>query len=105
MLLETLYTLLKQALGEDYTVEEVESLTRKQVISLIDTDDFTENLLKNAKKLLIKDLKVKKKEDNVLVIDQKIKSKFPNAEYEVGEIDGKEYVVVWLEGKPEEVTD
>ena len=103
MTLEELYTELKQELDEDYTEEEVESLTRQDVISLIGSDDFTETLLRNAKKLLIKDLKVKKKDDNVLEIDSKIKSKFPDAEYDSGEIDGKEFVVVWVEGKPEEV--
>jgi hypothetical protein len=103
MLLKEMYTQLKQELSENYTIEDVESLGRQEVITLLGDDDFTETVLKNAKKMLLRDINIKKKEDNMLEIDNKIKAKFPNAEYDSGAIDGKEFVVVWLEGKPEEV--
>jgi len=103
MLLKEMYTQLKQELSENYTIEDIESLSRQEVITLLGTDDFTGTVLTNAKKMLLQDLNIKKKENKVVEIDNKVKTKFPNAEYDLGAIDGKEFVVVWVEGKPEEV--
>lgn len=103
MLLKTMYVQLKQILGEDYTIEQVESATRQQVINLLGTDDFTQTLLANVKKLLIRDVIEKNNIAAVQSIKDEIISLFPDVEFEKGSIGEKRYVIVWLEGKPEEV--
>jgi hypothetical protein len=105
MLLKSMYTQLKQILGNDYTIEQVESATRQQVINLLGTDDFTQTQLGNVKKLLIRDVKEKEDIANMLSIRDEIISCFPSAEFDKGRIGTKRFVTVWLDGKPEEVVD
>ena len=112
MLLETMYTQLKQTLGEDYTAEDVESatyeqaesITRQQVTDLLGTDDFTQTMLANVRKLLIRDAAEENNIAAMLSIEDEIISIFPNAQFERGCIADKRFVTVWLDGKPEEVS-
>lgn len=101
-----LYKKLKQiALDGQFTVEQAASLTFKQAVELLDTNEFSGTFLTNMKRGIVMALQNR---DDLVDVDQlKQEAKRwlnvnkPGWEAERGREGGKPYVTIWLEGKPE----
>ncbi len=100
-----LYKKLKQiALDRNYTVEQIENVSKSKVCQLLNTDErFSDTFFLNMKRGIIMTLENRDEEQNLQQLKSQAKSwldaNFPGWEAERG--DGKGKVIIWLKGKPE----
>ena len=100
------YKALEQkALSENWTMEQLEAVTLKQIATFLDKPHLSITFLKNAKKCLIDILQERDDEAHLQAVKQKVKTwldaNFPDWKAERGRERGKPWVKIWLKGKPE----
>lgn len=100
-----LYKKMKQvALDDDYTIEQVQTLSFSQAAELLETRDFTITFLSNMKRGIIDALCNRDDELTMEQLKQATRTwldlNFPSWEAERGRQGEKPYIIIWLEGKP-----
>lgn len=103
-----LYLQFRQA-AESYTIDHVKTATKTRAETIVGvsiTDEFFENM----KTLLIRE---KEAESFAVKFDELkaqltgggrvwLQTNFPDVEFEKGNIEDKQFVTIWLDGKPDE---
>ncbi len=93
------YQQLKQiAIDGDYTLEQVQGVTRTQIESLL--GKRIGGLFPGIKELLIMDIIDRDDKATMQQLRSEIISVFPDAEFEKGREEGKRFVTVWIDRKP-----
>jgi len=100
-----LYQKLSQILLDDnYTVDQVRSLSCNQAAELLDTRSFSDTFLSNMKRKVVMVLQNRDDESGFLQLKQTagnwLDANFPNWEAELERANGKPCVKIWLKGKP-----
>lgn len=101
-----LYKKLKQiVLDGDYTIDQVKNATMGQVAQLLGPDvRFGQAFFQNMKRGLIMTLQNRDDENDMQQLKQTAKTwldaNFPDWEAERGREGDKNYVTIWLRGKP-----
>lgn len=96
-------TLEQKVLDENWTIEQLEAVTEKQIKIFLGKPHLSVTFLKNVKKCLIET--VRNRDDLKNFQDLKVTAKswldanFPGWKAERGRERGKPYVTIWLKGK------
>ena len=99
------YKALEQkALSENWTMEQLESVTERQMATFLGKPHLSVTFLKNAKSCLIDVLQERDGEAHLQAVKQKVKNwldtNFPGWKADRGRERGEPYVIIWLKGKP-----
>ena len=100
--------LLRYAIDNNYTVEQVLSATKRQIANVlgVDSESFTNEFGRNMKTCLVDDLQRAKDAVELLAIKTEFTSwlliHYPDYKVDRGNQGGKPYVRIWLKGKPVE---
>ena len=91
-------------LDNDYTVDQVRSLSSNQAAELLETCSFSDTFLSNLKRKVVMVLQDREDESGLLQLKQTaggwLDTNFPGWEAELERVNGKPCVKIWLKGKP-----
>ena len=93
--------LLALAIANNYTVAQIQGATLQQVENLSGVT-IPADLFDGVKECLIKDLANKDEDVNLINVQNRVISTFPNAEFSRGREGGKRFYAIWPDGKPED---
>ncbi len=88
----------------DYTIEQVRDITKQDAASLsnVSPKDIGDAFFSNMKGLLIHEMEVAAGVAELAEVANYFNQNpaYDKAEFDIGRTDGKQWVKVWLEGKP-----
>lgn len=97
-------TLKQKVLTENWTMEQLEAVTLKQIATFLGKPHLSVTFLKNAKNCLIETVQnrddLKNLQDLKATAKSWLDANFPDWEAERGREGDKPYVTIWLKGKP-----
>ena len=103
-----LYARLKQiALDNNYTIDEVQGLTKQQIADQVQLsiDDFSDDFFANIKTVIVSDFESIRDHSMLGVVKSQLEpwlvEEYPDAEFERGKENDKRFIKIWLDGKPE----
>ena len=99
-----LYKQLQQiAAVNNYTIEQIESATKQQVLNLLEVDNLSDNFIANMKRLLLQDLQGAQDTESLAALRTQavtwLENNFPDYNAEITRKDNKRIVTIYLDGK------